>query len=167
MVSSATMETHQDWLGLAGLIAALIALGVAIFGIKDVRKLVRDLIKLERNRVWTRVLHGDALKFVEPLTETAARSDGGMHEFIMLVRALEPELSLDDAQNYANHEVLCLAQEMVTRGMAKWRPNIDEDAVKSMIDSWQADKNTAILRNMFSDNLTTLKGDPRNKMIKH
>jgi hypothetical protein len=89
-----------------------------------------------------------------------------MHEFTMLVRTLEPKLSMNDAQNYADHEILCLAREMVKRGFAKWKPTIDEAAVQEAIDAWTSDKNAAILKNMFGDNVTSLKSDTHKKMIR-
>jgi hypothetical protein len=161
------METHVDLIGVAGLVVGLIALGFAIFGIRDVRKLMRDLILLERNRTWAKVLHNTVYRVVDPTEETAQfQSSADMHEFTMLVRALQ-EMSMDDAQAYANNEVLSLAREMVNQGIAKWKPHIDEKTVEAHVQGWQSDKNVAVLKNMFGERHTSLKGDTREKMVKY
>lgn len=84
------MDTHMDLVGLAGLIAGLIALGVAIYGVRDVRKQVKYLVTLERNRVYARVTHKMTRRFLQPIGDDdreASLSD--MHEYTMLVRALD------------------------------------------------------------------------------
>ena len=156
----------MDWLGLAGLVAAIAALIVAVYGINDVRKQVRMLITLERNRAWVRLLHGLVWKrFVEPTEETANLvSAGEMHEFIMLVRTLDHTHSTDSAQEYANNEMLAYANEMVERGLAKWREDLDVNRLREALKAWQKEKNTAALYGMFGRSHTSLSGPPK-KMV--
>lgn len=52
-------------------------------------------------------------------------------------------------QEYTNKESLLLAQDMVNRGLAKWREDIDESRVREVLREWQNDKNAAILRKIF------------------
>jgi hypothetical protein len=61
------METHIDLLGLAGLIVGLLALVVAIYGIRNVREQVKFLVTLERNRLYARVTHKMTRRFLEPI----------------------------------------------------------------------------------------------------
>jgi hypothetical protein len=129
---------------------------------------MRDLVLLERNRSWAKVLHSAVYRVVDPTEQTAQfQSSADMHEFTMLVRVIQPEMSMDDAQAYANNEVLSLARDMVDNGIAKWKKNIDEASLLDHVRSWHSDKNAAVLKNMFGDRHTSLKGDTREKMVKY
>jgi hypothetical protein len=104
------MDTHIDFVGLAGLVAALIALLVAVYGIRDVREQVKYLVTLERNRLFAKVIHTMVWRVVERIGDAERfQSSSDMHEFTMLARALDPKQTLDSAQNYANKETLTLA----------------------------------------------------------
>jgi hypothetical protein len=47
----------MDFIGLAGLIVGLAALGIAIYGIRDVRDQVRRFIELESHLAFSSVLN--------------------------------------------------------------------------------------------------------------
>ena len=154
-----------DFMGLAGLVVGIAALVIAIFGIKDVRDRVRFLITLERNRAWSRILHSLTWRLVER-TEDLERFQlpSEMHEFTMLVRAIEPSQTMDSVQEYANNEVLRFARDLVSRGLAKWRPDIDENSVEELLRGWQSEKNAAVLSGMFGDRHLPLSG-PAKKIL--
>src|SRR6267378_133273 len=138
---------HIDLLGLAGLFVGLVALIVAVYGIRDVREQVRFLVTLERNRVFAKVIHTMVWRVVERVGDAERfQSSSDMHEFTMLARALDPKQTLDSAQDYANKEMLALAQDMVSHGLAKWRDDIDENSVSEILKEWQNDKNAAALK---------------------
>jgi hypothetical protein len=144
------MNTRIDLVGLAGLIVGLIALGVAIYGIRDVREQVRYLVTLERNRLFAKVINAKALQMVERTSDAERfQSSSDMHEFTMLARAVDPKQTLDSTQDYANKESLALAQDMVSHGLAKWRDDIDENNVREILKEWQNNKNAAALRKIF------------------
>ncbi len=86
-----------------------------------------------------------------------------MHEFTLLVRAENPTFTLGDSQGYANNEVLSLAREMVNRGCAKWKQDIDEEGVLKLLRSWQNEKNATSLQTIFG--MPSLTG-PSKKIIK-
>ncbi len=139
---------HIDVLGLAGLIVGLIALVVAIYGIKDVRKQVKFLVTLERNRLFAKVLHTRVWQVVERIGDAEHfQSPSDMHEFAMLACILDPKQTLESAQDYANKEMLVLAQDIVSRGLANW--SVDENKVSEILKDWQNDKNAAALRKIF------------------
>ncbi len=140
----------MDFIGLAGLIVGLAALGIAIYGIRDVREKVRRLIELESNLAFSRVLNKMVWRFVDPTEETArSRPEHDMHEFTMLVRALDPKETVDSAQEFANNELLSLAQDYVSHGVATWKPDMDENTIREMVKSWRSDKNSQLLKSMF------------------
>ncbi len=87
----------MDFIGLAGLIVGLAALGIAIYGI----------------------------------------------------RALDPKETVDSAQEFANNELLSLAQDYVSHGVATWKPDMDENTIREMVKSWRGDKNSQLLKSMF------------------
>jgi hypothetical protein len=143
------METHMDLVGLAGIVVGLIALGVAIFGIRDVREQVKSLVTLERNIVFARELHMKALQLVELDSDAQRLKSGEMHGLSMLARAIDSTQTLDSVQEYTNKESLLLAQDMVNRGFAKWHDDIDANRVSEVLREWQNDKNAAVLRKIF------------------
>jgi hypothetical protein len=144
------MDTHIDFVGLAGLVAALVALFVAVYGIRDVREQVKYLVTLERNRLFAKVIHTMVWRVVERVGDADRfQSSSDMHEFTMLARALDPKQTLDSAQDYANKETLALAQDMVSHGLAKWRDDIDENSVGEIVKEWQKDKNAVALKKIF------------------
>ena len=141
---------HIDWIGLAGLVVALIALGVAVYGVLDVRKQVRFLVTLERNNVYAKALHTRVWRLVESVGDAEPlQASGDMHAFTMLARALDPKQTLETAQEYANKETMVLARQMVSRGLAKWRAEIDANKVNEVLKALQNDKNAAALRKIL------------------
>jgi hypothetical protein len=139
----------MDLVGLAGLVVALVALLVAVYGIRDVREQVKFLVTLERNLVFARELHIKALQLVELDSDSQRFRSSEMHELSMLARAVDSKQTLESVQEYTNKESLMLAQDMVKRGLAKWRDDIDEDRVRQVLREWQKDKNAAVLRKIF------------------
>jgi hypothetical protein len=143
---------HVDFIGIAGLVAAVIALVVAVYGIRDVREHVRLLVGLERNLVWAKLLHTAVWRFVDPTPDAAGyKTMQDMHQFTMLVRRLEPKKTLDSVQALANNELLSLAVELVGHGIATWKPDMDEDVIRRMAKDWQKEKNSKLLESMFGE----------------
>jgi hypothetical protein len=140
----------MDIIGLAGLVVGLIALALAVYGIRDVREQVRTLVTLEQNRTWARVLRESTFRFVE-LTEEAREAKGsdGMHEFTMLVRALEPKKTLEEVLAWANKESVAHAKDMVALGLATYKPNMDERVIEEMAANWQNEKRGKMLESIF------------------
>jgi hypothetical protein len=143
------MDSHMDLVGLVGLIVALIALGVAIYGVRDVREQVKFLVMLERNVVFSKELHFKALQFVELVDDAQLLQSRDMHGLSMLVRAIDSKQTLDSVQEYMTKESLSLAREMVSLGLAKWRGHIGENEVNEVLRNWQNDKNAAVLRKIL------------------
>ncbi len=139
----------MDFVGLAGLVVGLVALLVAVYGIRDVRVQVRFLVMLERNVVFARELHMKALQLVELDSDAQRFRSSEMHGLSMLARAIDSKQTLESVQEYTNKESLLLAQDMVSRGLAKWRDDIDERQVRGVLTEWQNDKNAAVLRKIF------------------
>jgi len=137
---------------ITGLLLGLLALGVAVYGIWDVRRLVREQVALERNRLYSRLMDTLAWRFVDPTAEverSVALRD--VHEFAILVRFLKPSLTLEEAQEYAYYEALSLADDFVRRGFARWREDFDRDAVQAELAKWQSEKNIASLDRIFGE----------------
>jgi malate synthase len=140
--------------GIIGLVVAIAALWVAAYGIRDVREQVHMLLTTERNRAYTKILHKLVWEFVDP-TEKALSAEIAqmMQEFTLLARAVDPTMSLDDAQVQANNETITYAQMLVDGGYGTWKPDTDPDKVRSVLASYQAGKNEAIVAKMFGRKL--------------
>ena len=145
------MDTHIDWLGLAGLIVGLGALVVAIIGIRDVGEKVKFLITLQRNLLFAKELQVKTLQLVELVGDAKLFQSKEMHGLSILARAVDRKQTLESVQEYTNNESLVLAQDLVSRGLAKWCDHIDEDTVRKSLRTWQNDKNAAVLRKIFGD----------------
>ena len=142
---------------IVGLVVGFFALAVAFYGIYDVRKKVRELLALERNRLYARLVDANAWRFVDPIKEVERDTNvRDIHEFAILLRFLNPSLTLDEAQEYANHESLYLADTFVKRGFAHWRKDFDQARVQIELAKWQSEKNTAILDRIFGEYRTWL-----------
>ena len=132
------------------MIAALIALGVSIYGIRDVRDQVRLLIMLERNREYSKVAHTMIWEFVDPTANAVSVEIArGLHDFCILSQALEPTRSVTALRTTAENESLAMAEELVHQGSATWKPGIDVEQAKVMIIQWQNEKNSARLDKIF------------------
>lgn len=117
------------------------------------------MVTLERNRSYARLLHSMALRFVNRIEELESFSQSAeMHEFTMLVRALDPTQTMDSAQRYATFEAMSLARDMVGHGLAQWKEEFDEKSIMAELEKWQSEKNIAALRRMFGDNRPSLSG---------
>jgi hypothetical protein len=137
---------------LAALIAGIVAVLAALYGIFDVREQIRTLIALERNMLWAKLLRHLVWRFVDPTEETQQfGTSNEMHEFTMLVRALEPNKTLTEVQDAANNEILQHAKELVARGRATWKPEMDEAVIIEMVNGWQNEKNAQVLKSMFPE----------------
>ena len=135
---------------VAALIVGIVAMLVTVYAILDVRDQVRVMVALQRNLLWAKLVREMVWRFVEPTEETREFGiSNEMHEFTMLVRALEPKKTLDEVQAYANNEVLTHVKEMVARGLATWKPDMDENVILEMVRSWQNEKNTELIERMF------------------
>jgi hypothetical protein len=149
MIWEERMDTHMDLLGLAGLVVGLVALIVAAYGIRDVREQVKFLVTLERNLVFAKELRNKTLQLVELVGGAEHFQSDEMHGLSMLARAVDSKQTLESVQEYTNNESLVLAQDMVSRGLAKWHGDIDEKRVNEILNAWQKDKNAAVLRKIF------------------
>jgi hypothetical protein len=139
----------MDLVGLAGLIVGLIALFVAIYGIRDVREQVKFLVTLQRNLLFAKELQAKTLKLVELVGDARLFQSEEMHGLSMLARAVDSKQTLEGVQEYTNNESLVLAEDLVSRGLAKWCEHIDGDRVKELLREWQNDKNAGVLRKIF------------------
>jgi hypothetical protein len=140
----------MDFVGLAGLIVGLAALGIAIYGIRDVREQVRLLIGLQRNLAFSTLLNKMVWRFVEPTKDASQETTvAEMQQYTMLVGLLEPNKTLNSVQDAASKDVLSLAEVLVSRGHATWKPGMDENKIREIVKSWQNEKNSEALKSMF------------------
>jgi len=145
-------QGHIDMLGLAGLIVGIAASIVAVYGIRDVRGQVKLLVEVQRNLTFTKVVHRMLWRLVDPTNkETQYEAMSDMQQFTMLARLADKKQTLDGAQGMATNEVLTLASELVALGMATWKPDIDEDAARTVVESWKNEKNSKLLKSMFGE----------------
>jgi hypothetical protein len=114
-----------------------------------VREQVKYLVTLERNRLYARVIHKMTRRFLQPDEQNREAYLSEMHEFTMLARALDSSQTVESAQEFASKESLASAEEMVRRGLGKWREDVDENRVNEVLKDWQNDKNAAVLRKIF------------------
>jgi hypothetical protein len=138
--------------GVVGLIVAIAAVWIAVYGIRDVRKLVRELVTMERNRAYTKIMHRLVWEFVDPTDKALSREIAQrMQEFTLLARAVDEKLTLDGAQELANHETLTYAQMLVEGGYGTWKADMDPKKASALLQKWQTEKNAMRVARMFGD----------------
>jgi hypothetical protein len=97
---------------------------------------VRRLIQIERNRSLTILLHALAWEYAEP---TGKLIDGSTiakaQEFEELHRVLDPKSGDQSSATY--HAAWELAQHMVEKGYARWKPRVSEESIRKEIESWR------------------------------
>jgi hypothetical protein len=134
------VETIVLLVDLTALLVSFIALGVALYGIKDVREQVHLLTILERNRVYTRLLHNRVWQFVDRTVKAdKAEAAALMQEYIELARTVDSSRTLDYYQGEANRLILSYGKELVDSGYAAWKPEMDADKASKLLRAWQAD----------------------------
>jgi len=137
-------------LGLVATLVAVVALVVSLYGVKDFRNQIEGLLRVERNRAYTKVLNDMVWEFVEP-TEKAHKVEiaKGMHEFCTLAEVLDPKRTVDISQTTVNNEALWMASELVKNGSATWKGDYDVEKVKQVLHSWQTEKNAVHIQSLF------------------
>jgi hypothetical protein len=135
---------------IAGLVVAVLALIISVGGILDVRKQVREMLAMQRDLTFAKLSREMVWRFLDPVEmESQEYKKYEVHEYIMLARKLEPHLTLDSLQEAAYKEILSMAKDMVGRGIATWKPDIDENVVQTMVNDWQLSKNSEKVKSMF------------------
>jgi len=136
--------------GWIGVLSFFVGTGVSIYAICDVRKEIKKLIRLERNRVYASVLNDIAWVFLAP-TERAQSKEisRSLEEFHLLAKALEPKTTPEIAIRFVNHEAVVRADKLVKGGYAIWSPGWDMEKVKAELHRWQTVKNEVALTSIF------------------
>jgi hypothetical protein len=132
----------------AALLVALIGLGVSVWAVLDVRKQVKEMIRLERKRVFTRTRNDMVWLFIDP-TERSHTPDiaKGLEEFSVLSAALDPEQTPELTNHAMNNEALMFAEKLVNGGYARWKPGWDKEKLKQALHDWR----TAIIANRMAN----------------
>jgi hypothetical protein len=132
-----------------GFVIGVIALALTVYAVYDARKMVRRALELQRNLSYTEALNQLVYDFVEQSAGSLEWTH--LHKFVIFQRELEPTRTLDSSQLAATYEALWVANELVTKGMASWRPDIDVDKVRDELKKWQNEKNNARMKLIFGD----------------
>lgn len=123
---------------VVGIVGIVITMVIAVCSMRDARKQVKDLINLERNRVYVRIRNDMVWLFVDP-TELAHSVEiaKGLEEFNLISTVLEPKQNPDITKDIVNNKALEFAQNLVESGYAIWKPEWDMERVKHTIAEWK------------------------------
>jgi CRISPR/Cas system-associated protein Cas10 (large subunit of type III CRISPR-Cas system) len=132
----------MDYGSIIGIAGIVITTVVAVYAIRDVRKQVRYLISVERQRLFARVRNDMVWLFVDP-TELAHSVDiaKGLEEFNLITVAIDPKQTADITNNVVNNEALVYAEKLVKGGYATWKPGWNMEKVKQTVDEWKQPPN--------------------------
>src|SRR5271170_7005021 len=135
---------------LVGLLISLVAIGLAVYAIYDVRTQVKELISLERKRVFTKTRNDMVWLFIDP-TERAHTPEiaKGLEEFAILSMALDPKQTPDLTNHAVNNDALMFADKLVRNGYATWKPGWNIDEVKKTLHNWQTAINDNRITNIL------------------
>jgi hypothetical protein len=120
----------------------LLTTAFAIYAINDVRREVKKVIKLGRDLAYLRVKNDVAWEFIDPTDDAFTPKIGlGLNEFGLLAQALNPDWTDEHIKTSVENESLQFAEKLVENNIATWKKDCDAEKVRSVIKSWQAEKN--------------------------
>lgn len=129
-------------------LVAIAAIIVSVWAVFDVREQVKNLIGLERKRVFTKIRNDMVWLFIDPTNRShPAEIAKGLEEFSLLSMVLDPKQTPDLTKNAVNNEVLMFADQLVKNGFATWKTGWDVAQVNQTIHDWQ----TAINHNRVTN----------------
>jgi hypothetical protein len=136
--------------GWVALVVAVIGVGISLLAILDVRTQIKELIGLERKRVFTKIRNDMVWLFVNP-TEHSHSSEiaKGLEEFALLSMALDKKQTPDLTNHAVNNEALLFADKLVKNGYATWKLGWDGDKLKQAMHDWQSAINANRLENIL------------------
>jgi hypothetical protein len=128
------MDTGSK-IGIVGIVITTI---IAVYAICDVRERVKGLIKVERDRVFTRARNDMVWLFVDP-TNLAQSPEiaKGLEEFYVLSASLDPGQTDEHTNDVVNNEALVYAEKLVDGGYATWKPGWDREKLSQTIHDWK------------------------------
>lgn len=122
-------------------VGIVLTVGIAIYAILDVRNEARKMLTLGRDLAYLSVKHDMLWEFIEP-TERAnppalAKS---LETFAFLAKKVNPQWTDENIKSAVQNEALEFAEELVSRGSARWKSGFDPARVRKVIAEWQVDK---------------------------
>jgi len=140
----------MDTGSIVGIVLTILTVVIAIYAILDVRERVRQLILIERNIAFSKVVQDFAWLFLEPTgTGHTLEIVKGLSEFSMLAEALDAARTPSVSKTTVEHEALATAKDLVESGYAKWKDDWDMEAVEKALRDWQNEKNSVRLAKIF------------------
>jgi hypothetical protein len=138
-----TWELIFGIVGIAGLI-------VSVCAIIDVRAQVMRLIRLERNRAYSRVANDTAWLFLTSNDSSHSKEVlKGLEEFFLLAEEAKPGWVTEATYDAVTNQSLEIANDYVDRGIAKWGEDWDAEKVKEELRAWRAAKNQVRVSKMY------------------
>ena len=124
---------------VVGIVGIVITTAIAVYSIRDANKQIKNLINLERNRIFVRIRNDMVWLFVNPtkLAHTAEIAKG-LEEFNLMSAALQPEQTPNLTNDIVNNETLEYADKLVKVGYATWKPDLDRKKLKQALSGRQA-----------------------------
>ena len=111
---------------------------------------MRQLILIERNISFSKVIQDFAWLFVEPTGTGHTREIAkGLEEFSMLAHVLDAARIPAVSKSTVENESLAMAKDLVESGYARWKGDWDAEAVEKALRDWQNEKNSVRLAKMF------------------
>jgi hypothetical protein len=132
-----------DILGLyLGILGIVITAAIAIYAILDARGQVKKSTELQRNIAYLRLKDDLMWMFVDPTDGTYPSAIAkAFHEFDLFAKALNPNVKSEVLKEAVENEALEFAAELVNKGTAVWKEELNLDAVNEKLSKWRADKN--------------------------
>src|SRR6266436_5606029 len=112
----------MDTGSIVAIVGTIVTVAIAVYAILDVRKQVWQLILIERNTAFSRVVQDFAWLFLEPTgTGHTPEIAKGLAEFSMLAEVLDAAKTHSVSKSTVENESLATARDLVEAGYAKWK----------------------------------------------
>jgi len=131
----------EQFLACLGVVLGGVAIWFTWYGIRDVRREVKRMLTIERDRIYVKLRSDIAWLFLEPTGERHKKQAADLNEeFILLARNLDPKVSAEAWMDFINNEALSHANNLVKNGYARYPAGWHPEAIKKSLKQWEQEK---------------------------
>lgn len=122
----------------------------ATFAIYDTRKQMRELLRLDRLRVYKKVRTDMMWLYIDP-TERAHTPEiaKGMEDLWTIVQILDPEWTLADLKGAVENEAKFAARVLAENGQAAWKDGLPIAEIDEQVRRWESNRNRERIQNLL------------------
>jgi hypothetical protein len=124
----------------------------ATYAIYDTRKQMREVLRLDRLRVYKKVRTDMMWLYIDPTGLLATPELAkGMEDLWTIVQILDPEWTLADLKGAVENEAKFAAQILVENGHAAWKDGLPIVEINEQVRRWESNRNRERIQNLLDE----------------